>query len=58
MLNFTHLDNLLNFLYKYNLLVGFELMGYPQGRNITNDMKTEQYWSHLTYKIVARYISK
>lgn len=57
--NFTYLDKFVDILHKNDLIIQFELMGWPLGADLNNPiLKSEAFWENLTFLIVKRYIDK
>ncbi|KAF4526100.1 hypothetical protein B566_EDAN007594 [Ephemera danica] len=57
--DFSKLDTFLDWLHKFNLYPGFEIMGNPSGvfSNL-NDAKEQRWWQQLIQNIVQRYIGR
>ncbi|KAF5269379.1 hypothetical protein FQA39_LY08771 [Lamprigera yunnana] len=58
--NFTHLDNVLDWIKEQKLYPRFELMGLPQivSKGVIHDKRSYNFWYNITLEIATRYIDR
>lgn len=56
--DFNHLDNVLDYMVKFGLRPGFELMGNPDGyfKDLNKNRTLVRVWKKLVTSVAVRYI--